>query len=252
MAPSGPIDETRFFQRLAAALLVATLLAFSTTYLLPLSAGRFSGPAILHLHGLTFLLWPMLYLAQTISIGRSRRWHRAIGLTGISLATAMVILGLAVIASSIRSWQERGVALEGQGISIIAFSGLAMFAGFFVAAVASTRNRAAHSRLMTLATLAIMQAVSGRLLLTVVLGGNPDMLRPGLLPPAPLTPIMVPHLAFDLIVLAVLAFHDRRVLGRIHRVTLIGGAIVLAVHGSRHLFAGSDAWNTITLWLLSL
>lgn len=246
------VDEVQFFRRLGLAYALLTLLAFSTTYFLPLASGRFVGPAILHVHGVLFLAWPNLFLAQGYSAARSRRWHRTLGLIGISLATAMVLTGLLAIGSSITSWTARGVGPQGQAISVIAFTGLAMFAGFFIAAVAEARDRQAHPRLMALATLAIMQAVSGRLLLMGLLGGNSDMVRPGLLPPVDLMRTMVPHLAFDVVILGVLALHDRRTLGRIHRVTLIGGGIVLAVHATRHQLADSAAWLALADFLSGL
>src|SRR6187455_898672 len=180
--PAAPSSRTRtardaaFFARVAAALVVLTFAGFSTTYLIPLAIGRFNGPAILHLHGVLFLAWPVLLLAQALSIGRSRRWHRGLGFFGIALASAMVLSGLLAIGSSIEAWTERGVGLEGQAISIIAFTGLVLFTGLFVAAISATRDRATHARYMFLATLAIMQGATGRIGLIVLTGGNPDLL----------------------------------------------------------------------------
>jgi hypothetical protein len=244
--------NARFFTRLAAVLVALTFVAFSTTYLLPVSTGRFSGPPILHVHGVLFLAWPVLLLVQSLSIGRSRRLHRALGFCGISLATAMLITGLLAIGSSIESWTARGVGLEGQAISIIAFTGVLLFASLFVAAISATRDRATHARYMVLATLAIMQATSGRLALIAALQGNPDLLRPGLLPPQP---VMIPaaaHLLFDVVFLTVLAVHDRRTLGKLHRATLFGGGAIVVVHATRHLFAGTPAWAAIAGWLTAL
>lgn len=246
------MGDVQFFRRLGLAYALLTLLAFSTTYFLPLASGRFVGPPILHVHGVLFLVWPGLFLAQGYSAARSRRWHRNLGLFGIALATAMVLTGLLAIGSSIASWTLRGVGPQGQAISVIAFTGLVMFAGFFIAAVARARDRQAHPRLMALATLAIMQAVSGRLLLMGLLGGNPDLVRPGLLPPVDMMRTMVPHLVFDVIILGVMALHDKRTLGRIHRAILVGGAIVLAVHGTRHLLADSAAWLALAAFLSGL
>jgi hypothetical protein len=157
-----------------------------------------------------------------------------------------------VIGSSIVSWRARGAGLAGETISVIAFTGLVMFAGFFIAALANTRSPLIHSRLMAFATFSVMQAVSGRLFLTALLGGNPELLRPGLLPPAPLVPTMVPHLAFDLVLLATVAIHDRRKLGRIQAVTWIGGSVLLGVHATRHMFAATPLWSAIASGLARL
>lgn len=244
--------DARFFFRLAVALAALTFLAFASTYLLPLAKGRFSGEPILHLHGVLFLAWPLVFVAQTVSVTRSRRWHRAMGLASISLATAMLLTGLAAIGSSIEAWSARGVGLEGQAISVIAFTGVLLFALYFALAVANVRNRTAHTRLMALATIAIMQGAWGRLGLLAATGGNPQMLRPGLLDPPDPALVMGIHLAFDGVLLAIMAFHDRRSLGKVHRVTWIGGLILMAVIATRHLFARTAAWNRIADLLVSM
>jgi hypothetical protein len=244
-------DDARFFQRLAVAFLLVTLLAFSTTYFLPLARGRFTGAPILHLHGVLFLLWPAWFLAQALSIARSRLWHRNLGLAGIALATAMLLTGLAAIGSSIATWSARGVGLEGQAISIVAFSGVAMFAAFFTLAIAKLPDRASHARLMALATLAIMQGASGRLVLLAVTAGNPELLRPGMLDPIGPERVMAVHLVFDAIVLAFMAWHDRRTAGRVHRVTVIGGGALLLVIATRHVFVRTDGWAWIARLLTS-
>jgi hypothetical protein len=221
--------------------------------LLPLAAGRFDGPPILHLHGALFLAWPILLLAQALSIGRSRRWHRGLGFAGIATASAMVLSGLLAIGSSIETWSARGVGVEGQRISIVAFTGLMLFAGFFVAAISRTRDRPTHARLMLLATVAIMQGASGRLGLLLVTGGNPEWLRPGLLPPPPgFAPIAAIHLLFDAIILGVLAIYDRRSLGRLHRATLYGGGLLVAVQATRHLLVETPWWAAIAQALAAL
>ena len=245
--------DSRFFAGFAAALAALTFAAFATTYLLPLATGRFNGAPILHLHGVLFLAWPVLLLVQALSSTRSRRWHRGLGFAGIALASAMVLSGLLAIGSSIETWSARGVGLAGQAISIVAFTGLVLFAALFVAAVSATRDRSTHARCMLLATFAVMQGVTGRLGLLVLTGGNPAWLRPGLLPPPPgLLPVAALHLLFDALFLAVLALYDRRSLGRVHRATLVGGAALVAVHSSRHLVVETAAWAAIAGWLAAL
>lgn len=244
--------DARFFQRVSLLFLLLTLLGFWTTYLLPVARGRFEGQAILHIHGVLFLAWPVLFLAQTHSIGRSRGWHQSLGFVAISLATAMLITGLLAIGSSINAWQDRGVGVAGQAISLIAFAGIAMFSIFFGLAIAAIRSRTAHPRLMALATLSIMQAVSARLALTAALGGNPEMLRPGLLPPVDPVRTIVPHVVLDLLVIGWMARHDWRVLGRFHPVTIFGGSAIVLVHACRHFLAESAWWLAIARFLSEL
>ena len=46
--------------------------AFAQTYWLQLAAGTFVGSPILHVHGLVFSAWPLLFLSQTILAARGR------------------------------------------------------------------------------------------------------------------------------------------------------------------------------------
>ena len=63
---------------------------FAATYWLQLAAGTFVGPPILHVHGLIFSAWPLLLLSQTILAANGRmEHHRAWGVFGVALATAM-------------------------------------------------------------------------------------------------------------------------------------------------------------------
>jgi hypothetical protein len=242
--------DARFFAILAAAMVALTFVAFSTTYLLPVTLGRFSGEPVLHVHGILFLAWPLWFLAQSLSISRSRRMHRGLGLAGISLATAMVLTGLSAIGTSIAAWDARGVGPAGQTVSIVAMGGVVMFALFFGLGIAKVRDRIAHPRLMFLATLAIMQGAWGRLALLALLGGNPEMLRPGLMPPPPEAfYASIPHFAIDLAILAIVAWHDRRTHGSVQRITWIGGGALLAMLVARHWFAETTTWSAIARFL---
>jgi hypothetical protein len=82
---------------MAAACLVVAFAGFAPTYWLQLAPGTFIGTPLLHLHGLLFSAWPLYLLLQTTLAARGRVGrHRAWGLLGISLATAMVFVGFAI------------------------------------------------------------------------------------------------------------------------------------------------------------
>jgi len=53
---------------------------FSRTYLVPVATNQFTCAAILHMHGVLFLAWTILFALQTQFVGRGRiDWHRASG-----------------------------------------------------------------------------------------------------------------------------------------------------------------------------
>ena len=240
-------SDSRFLAWLAASFVVLTIVGFFTTFFLPVALGRFSGEPALVFHGILFLSWPVFFLVQTQTIGRSRRVHRGVGLAGISLATAMVFAGFGAMSSSLASWQARGYGHQAQSVSVIVFGGLVMFAIFFTIGIVNSRDRVMHPRLMFLATLAIMQGAWGRLALLIATHGNPQMLRPGVLPPAPVPfRATLIHFPIDLAILALLAWHDRRIHGKVQRVTWIGGGALLAMLPARHLLPMTAAWHAIT------
>ena len=59
---------------------------FIPTYWAPVATGSFTGPPLLHLHGLLFSAWMVFFIVQTrlVDTGRVER-HRVLGLLGISL-----------------------------------------------------------------------------------------------------------------------------------------------------------------------
>ena len=86
--------------------------------------------------------------------------HRAWGLVGISLATAMVCIGLAVAINGLTTSLAAGYGDPARAFFVVPVSGISLFAGFFVAATVSIqRSRPqAHKRLMLLATISLLPA----------------------------------------------------------------------------------------------
>jgi uncharacterized membrane protein YraQ (UPF0718 family) len=102
MTPAGSRSDAKWFYVWMAGIFV--LIAFGgfiPTYWARLATGTFKGAPILHIHGMLFFAWTLLFLAQTtlVATGRTPR-HRNWGLAGISLATAMAFtVALAAINS---------------------------------------------------------------------------------------------------------------------------------------------------------
>lgn len=114
-------------------------------------------PLIVHFHAVAFLGWPTLLTAQVLLIRTNRREiHRKLGLAGLGLAAAMVVLGPATaLTADALAFTRTGQAptfLSIQFTDILAFTGL-VAAGFQLRGDAS-----AHKRLMLLAALYISDA----------------------------------------------------------------------------------------------
>jgi hypothetical protein len=214
---------------------------FAPTYWLQLPAGTFVGPPLLHLHGLLFSAWTLLLLSQTLLAANGRlEHHRAWGLAGISLATAMVAVGLAAALYTLTTGLAAGYGDRSRAFAILPVSAIALFAGFFIAAIANLQRPEAHKRLMLLATFSLLQAAMARVFFILATGGGPG-LRPGLGAPPPLAIALVPSLLLELLIVAGIV-HDWRSRGRPHPVWLIGLVVMTAVILLRGPISATPAW----------
>src|ERR1700738_4816257 len=83
-----------FYVWMAGACALIAFGGFAPTYWLQLAPGTFVGPPLLHIHGAVFSAWTLLLVSQTWLAANGRlEHHRAWGLAGIALASAMVVLG---------------------------------------------------------------------------------------------------------------------------------------------------------------
>ncbi len=110
----------RFYVTMAAIFVAIAFSGFFMTYWMQVAQGTFTGSAMLHLHGLLFTAWTLFFLSQAwlMASGRYRN-HRKWGLLGISLATAMVFIGLAVALQGLQARLDAGQGDPARAFSII-------------------------------------------------------------------------------------------------------------------------------------
>lgn len=238
----------KFYVGLSAACMAVALVGFMPTYWLQLAPGTFDGSPLVHLHAWLFSAWPLYFLAQTLLVARGQAAsHRAWGLLGVSLATAMVIVGIAVANGVLVTRLKDGYGNSARAFHIVSMSMMVLFASFVAAAVAWVSRPELHKRLMILATVAILPPAVARLFFAVSVGIGPG-LRPSAGPPRTVDSVLMPALVADLIILAAIV-HDVRIRGRPHPVNLIGGAVVLAVQILRGPLSTTESWYAIADWL---
>ncbi|MDB5692355.1 MAG: hypothetical protein JWO81_1418 [Alphaproteobacteria bacterium] len=236
-----------FYVWMAAACAAVAIGGFLPTYWLQLPGRTFIGPPLLHIHGALFTAWTLLLLSQTLLAARGRlRHHRAWGLAGIALASAMVVVGIVTAIYSLKVELAAGHGDAARTFLIVPLTALALFAGFFVAAIVNLEHAETHKRLMLLATITLLQAAVGRVGFILATGGGPGR-RPGLAPPPPMIVVNVSAMILLLFVVAG-AVHDWRRSGRPSRVWLIGGAVIavaVLLHGP---IGHSAAWLAFADW----
>jgi hypothetical protein len=180
-----------------------------------------------------FAAWPVLLLVQASLVGAGRTaLHRKLGVYGVVLAAAMVVLGVyASILAAQRPSGFVGVAAPPLVFLLVPLTDMLLFPAFVTLAVVKRREAQAHKRLMLLASMNLMTAAVGRF--------------PGI------TTVQNPLVFFllsDVFLVALVAW-DLRSRGRLHPVTLWGGVVYVLSQPARVALAGSAIWLSIASWL---
>jgi hypothetical protein len=244
----------RFYLGLSLVFAAIAFVGFAPTYVLPVVAGRAEIPAAVHVHGLFFFAWTVLLVVQARLARSTPATHRALGLVGISLATAMFFMGIALVVRGLILGIEAGNGENTRALAIVPVFGITTFAVFFALAVANVRRPEVHKRLIVLATVSLLSAPFARML-RLLFAAN-AMERPefntfvGDIGFA-LNAIIVPALLADSLLIGALVY-DWRTRGRPHKVYVLGGLCILGAQALRPLIARTDAWHAVTDFLVAL
>ena len=148
-SPGRAAGDTRFFTIMALVMCAATVAGF----VLALALGRssFAEPVTVHAHGIIFMAWIGLYVAQAVSIASGKvALHRQLGRAAYGFIPVMMVAGTAVM---VHSAQARGgpffFAINEFVISNA--MGLYCFGGLALWALRVRRHRGWHRRLMLVA-----------------------------------------------------------------------------------------------------
>jgi hypothetical protein len=236
LRPLGAHDRV-FYSSIAIAMALTVLAGFAPTYYLKVFGGgpmfTISGSpftALVHLHGLLFTSWVVLFIVQTALVTRHRvAAHRRMGIAGGVLAAMMVIAGVTTaISAAAQGSAPRGVTPL--AFLAIPLFDMLLFPIFVGAALWMRANKEAHKRLMLLAYISLMAAPVARL--------------PGVLP---LGPLAFFGMAFIFMLAGVTYdFVTRR---RVHPAYLWGGALLVASVPVRLMVSGTATWKAFAEFL---
>ncbi len=249
-APQARPLVSKFYVTMASIFVAIAFGGFFETYWFQVARGTFTGSPLLHLHGLLFSLWTLFFLSQALLVAkRNLKSHRAWGLFGISLATAMLFTGVAVAIAGLHARVESGLGEAGRSFVILPITAVFLFAGFIVAAIVNVNRPEWHKRFMLVGTVALLQAAVARFFFLAATGGGPG-LRPGVGPPLPVEATMGAAGLVDLLIIAA-TIHDWRTHGRVHPAYWWGLGVTLAVQVSRPLLAHTALWHSVSDFLLA-
>jgi hypothetical protein len=205
----------------------ATFVGFAPSYYLAPIFGAKPLSMLLHVHGVVFTAWILLYLAQTglIAAGRSDI-HRVVGPAAVLLAMLMVPLGIATAIITKQVVAAHHMPPQGPPL-IFPLGAVLTFAVLVGSGIAMRKRSAWHKRLMLLATLAILTTPLARITRFTHIGLSPA--SGGML----LTDIL----------LAALAFYDIKTRSKLHPATIWGGGFFLATQALRIGLNLTPAWQ---------
>lgn len=233
--------ERRFFTLITSAIAIVVLIGFARTFFLRAlfpEAQSFAAPEpIFSIHGLFFTAWIGLLVLQALLI-RVRRvdLHRSFGWIGVALACLVVLLGTygSLIAAA-RPGGFLGVPLPPSQFLVFPILDMVLFAVFFALAVIWRDNPASHKRLMVLAAVNLVEAAIIRIPIGFIGAGAPFTSR-----------------GLSYLFIVALIVWDFRSSGRIHRMTLWGGLVIVASLPVRMLISQTNAWTEVASRLVQL
>ena len=159
-----PVAEGQFYFAMALTCALVAFLGFLPTYWAPLAAGSLAAPPLVHLHAVLFSAWSLFFIVQARLAGTGRiARHRAIGLVGISLASMMLIVGLATAIHSAEAHIASGFGERARSFLIVPVSTILFFATAVAIAIINRRQPEIHKRWMLVASVAILMAAMARI-----------------------------------------------------------------------------------------
>jgi len=224
--------ERLFYLGMSIAVVITVFAGFSRTYYLRPYFNSAPLMPLLHLHGLVFSSWLLLFVTQTTLVAAHRTdIHRRLGILGGVIATLMILIG--VSTAVIRASQGATPLPDISPLSflVIPLGDMFVFASLIGVGFYFRRRPDVHKRLMMLATISILAAAIARLPFAIMQAGPPVFFG--------LTDVFV----------VACVLYDLVTLKRIHRATALAGLFIVASQPLRLVLGGTRAWLTFAAWL---
>lgn len=214
---SADFRERLFFLVMAIAIAVTVVVAFSGFYAAGLST--FASPWWVHVHGVTFVGWIVLYLLQNMLVFKNDiATHRKLGRIGAVYAAWMVLVGLVLTPLTLGAGRSPPFFTPSYFLALD-WVNIAVFGGLVFAGIRNRKRTDWHRRLMLCGTICVIAPAVGRL---IVLSGS-----------AMTAPV---NAAFLLLYLVVAMVFDRSNRGRVHPAYVWGvAALILFAVGTELL-----------------
>jgi len=233
-------ESRRFYVWTAAVFVLIAFGGFTPSYWAPVARGTFQAPPIIHIHGLLLFSWTLFYFVQTTFVASGRIGsHRAWGLFGIALFTALVCSIMVTKITTMRLDAAHGMGPASRRFTAVTFLALPMMIGLFATAIANIHRPEIHKRLMYTLMASMMTPAVARVFIAVLVPAGA-----GLSGPPPVFVAIPPTLvAFLMIIVAMI--YDWRTRGRPHKAYIYGGLVVLLETCLEWPISNTQAWMSI-------
>src|SRR6267378_2809996 len=166
--------ERWFYVAMSAAVVVTVFAGFARTYYL---RPRFTAAPLiplLHLHGLVFSSWIVLFVVQTTLVAAHRTdLHRRLGILGGVIATLMVLIGFATAVIRASQGATPVPSVSSLSFLVVPLGDMFVFSVLIGAGFYYRRRPDVHKRLMMLATISLLAAAIARLPFAIMQVGPP-------------------------------------------------------------------------------
>jgi len=234
-AGSVRLPSDRYFHAgMALVMLLTVFVGFAPTFYLRPAFGGPPATPLVHLHGILFSAWMLLFLTQTLLIAHGNKaLHRRLGIVGAMLALALLVVGVMTAVTAAR------IGHAPPGVDAVRFLAIPLttilvFAATVGTAIHLRRRSDFHKRLMLVATIGILTPAIARMLLHSGFGAA-----------APPLGLLLTDLFFVPCLIV-----DKLRYGRIHPAFLWGIGLLMLSQIGRLLVMRTDAWLSIATWLI--
>ncbi|MEP6818743.1 MAG: hypothetical protein ABJA18_04360 [bacterium] len=224
--------ERWFYVAMSAAVVITVFAGFARTYYLRPQFTAAPLIPLLHLHGLVFSSWIVLFVIQTTLVAAHRTdIHRRLGILGGVIATLMVLIGFSTAVIRASQGATPVPSVSSLSFLVVPLGDILVFAVLVGAGFYYRRRPDVHKRLMLLATISILAAAIARLPFAIMQAGPPAFFG--------LTDLFI----------VVCVVYDLITLRRIHRATALAGLFIIASQPLRLMLAGTHVWLSFAGWL---
>jgi hypothetical protein len=209
-------------------------------------------PAYLYLHGLVLSAWFALLVTQAALAGSNRLGlHRKLGWASLAFIVLIPVVGMSVQLAMPGRIRAAGADLAPYVVLIQTIFWLNAFAstqfiGFIGAAVLLRKRSESHKRLMLFGSIAIILPAAARFARWPIFGNTAADLSQ----PSSTGSDVVFALGCMALLVGAVIVHDLVRMRRLHRVTIVGAAVLFGMAFMVPVIANSDAGKSI-VWALT-